>query len=79
MYVDSDDEIEINACEEIYKIVSKKDYDIINFGTKVISNDKTKFISWALSTNRFKIDSGFLLCEVINQKYHIICGQKLLI
>ena len=68
MYVDSDDEIEINACEEIYKIVSKEDYDIINFGTKVISNDKTKFISWALSTNRFKIDSEFLLCEVINQK-----------
>lgn len=68
MYVDSDDEIEINACEEIYKIVSKEDYDIINFGTKVISNDKTKFIQWALSTNRFKIDSKFLLCEVINQK-----------
>ena len=68
MYVDSDDEIEINACEEIYKIVSKEDYDIINFGTKVISNDKTKFISWALSTNRFNINSEFLLNEVINQR-----------
>ena len=68
MYVDSDDEIEINACEEIYKIVSKEDHDIINFGTKVISNDKTKFISWALSTNRFNINSEFLLNEVINQR-----------
>ena len=68
MYVDSDDEIEINACEEIYKIVSKEDYDIINFGTKVISNDKTKFISWALSTNRFNINSEFLINEVINQR-----------
>ena len=68
MYVYSDDEIEINACEEIYKIVSKEDYDIINFGTKVISNDKTKFISWALSTNRFNINSEFLLNEVINQR-----------
>ena len=68
MYVDSDDEIEINACEEIYKIVSKEDYDIINFGTKVISNDKTKFISWALSINRFNINSEFLINEVINQR-----------
>ena len=68
MYVDSDDEIEINACEEIYKIVSKEDFDIISFGTKVISNDKTKFIQWALSTNRFNINSKFLLAEVINQR-----------
>ena len=68
MYVDSDDEIEINACEEIYKIVSKEDFDIISFGTKVISNDKTKFIGWALSTNRFNINSKFLLAAVINQR-----------
>ena len=68
MYVDSDDEIEINACEEIFNIVKNKDYDIVSFGTKVISNDKTKFIEWALSTNRFNIDSKFLLCEVVNQR-----------
>jgi len=68
MYVDSDDEIEINACEEIFNFIKNEDYDIVSFGTKVISNDKTKFIQWALSTNRFKIDSEFLLCEVINQK-----------
>ena len=68
MYVDSDDEIEINACEEIYKIVSKEEFDIVSFGTKVISNDKTKFIGWALSTNRFNINSKFLLAEVINQR-----------
>ena len=68
MYVDSDDEIEINACEEIFNVIKNEDCDIVSFGTKVISNDKTKFIQWALSTNRFKIDSDFLLCEVINQK-----------
>ena len=68
MYVDSDDKIEINACEEIFNVIKNEDYDIVSFGTKVISNDKTKFIQWALSTNRFKIDSEFLLCEVINQK-----------
>ena len=68
MYVDSDDEIEINACEEIFNVIKNEDCDIVSFGTKVISNDKTKFIQWALSTNRFKIDSEFLLCEVINQK-----------
>ena len=68
MYVDSDDEIEINACEEIFNVIKNEDCDIVSFGTKVISNDKTKFIQWALSTNRFKIDSEFLLCEVINQR-----------
>ena len=68
MYVDSDDEIEINACEEIFNVIKNEDCDIVSFGTKVISNDKTKFIQWALTTNRFKIDSEFLLCEVINQK-----------
>lgn len=68
MYVDSDDEIDINTCKEIFNVIKNEDYDIVSFGTKVISNDKTKFIQWALSTNRFKIDSKFLLCEVINQK-----------
>ena len=68
MYVDSDDEIEINACEEIFNVIKNEDCDIVSFGTKVISNDKTKFIQWALSTNRFNINSEFLLCEVINQK-----------
>ena len=68
MYVDSDDELDINTCQEIFNVIKNEDYDIVSFGTKVISNDKTKFIQWALSTNRFKIDSKFLLCEVINQK-----------
>ena len=68
MYVDSDDELDINTCQEIFNVIKNEDYDIVSFGTKVISNDKTKFISWALSTNRFNINLEFLLNEVINQK-----------
>ena len=68
MYVDSDDELDINACQEIFNVIKNEDYDIVSFGTKVISNDKTKFIQWALSTNRFNINSEFLINEVINQR-----------
>ena len=68
MYVDSDDEIEINACEEIFNVIKNKDYDIIHFGTKLISDFDSKDIQWNLSTNRFNINSKFLLAEVINQR-----------
>ena len=40
--VDSDDEIDINTCEEIYKIVSKEDYDFIRFFAKIYSKYDTK-------------------------------------
>ena len=36
-YVDSDDELDINTCKELHKIVSKEDYDFIRFGTKINS------------------------------------------
>ena len=68
MYVDSDDEIEINACEEIFNVIKNKDYDIIHFGTKLISDFDSKDIQWNLSTNRFNINSDFLLNEVIDKK-----------
>ena len=31
MYVDSDDELDINTCKELHKIVYKRDYDVIFF------------------------------------------------
>ena len=68
MYVDSDDEIEINACEEIFNIVQNKDYDIIHFGAKIISDFDSKDIEWNLSTNRFNINLEFLLNELIDKK-----------
>ena len=68
MYVDSDDEIEINACEEIFNVIENEDYDIIHFGTKLISDFDSKDIQWNLSTNRFNINSDFLLNEVIDKK-----------
>ena len=68
MYVDSDDEIEINACEEIFNIIKNKDYDIIHFGTKIIADFDSKDIEWNLSTNRFNINLEFLLNELIDKK-----------
>ena len=48
IYADSDDEINLNICEEIFNVKKNKDYDIVSFGAKVISKDKTKFIAWVL-------------------------------
>lgn len=68
MYVDSDDELDINTCQEIFNVIKNKDYDIIHFGTKIISDFDSKDIKWNLSTNRFNINSEFLLNEVIDKK-----------
>ena len=68
MYVDSDDELDINTCKEIFNVIKNKDYDIIHFGAKIISDFDSKDIKWNLSTNRFNINSEFLLNEVIDKK-----------
>lgn len=76
MHVDSDDEIDINTCKEIFNIIKDADYDIIHFGTKVISDFDTKDIEWALSTNRYNINSQFLFNEIIDKKIpHSIWGK----
>lgn len=76
MHVDSDDEIEIDTCEEIFNIIKEREYDIIHFGTKVISDFDAKDIRWALSTNRYNINSKFLLNEAVNKKIsHNIWGK----
>ena len=58
MNVDSDDEIEINTCEEIYKIVSKEDYDFIRFSAKIYSKYDIKrlqqYLSYSLERNVIK-------------------------
>ena len=49
-YVDSDDELDMSACEELYKIVSKEDYDFIKFETKIKSKYYNESLTlWLLS------------------------------
>ncbi len=36
MFMDGDDYLDENACEELYKIIEKEKVDIVHFGTKVI-------------------------------------------
>lgn len=77
MYVDSDDELEINTCEEIYKVVSQEDYDIVSFGARVISKEANKDIEWALATNRYNIQPQFLMNETIQNKIsHSILNKE---
>lgn len=77
LYVDSDDELDINACEAIYKVVSQEDYDIIHFGARVVSKKANKDIEWALTTNRFNIQPLFLINETIQNKIlHCILNKE---
>lgn len=77
IYVDSDDEIDINTCKEIFNIIKDRDYDIIHFGTKVISDFDAKGLEWALSAHyRYNINSQFLLNEIIDKKIsHSMWGK----
>ena len=85
-YVDSDDEVSIYMCEEIYKVSLKKESDIIHFGARskiedLLSYDKKynnllKEIQWYLSLNRNLINEKYLLSELVNEKIpHNIWGK----
>ena len=75
-YVDSDDELDITACEKVYNIIKEKDYDIIYFGTKVISDRDTKDMQWSLLTNRYNINTDYLINEAINRRIpHSMWGK----
>ena len=75
IYLDADDRLTTDALQIIYNSINK-DYDIIHFGTKIISDFDSKDIKWNLSTNRFNINSEFLLNEVIDKKIsHNMCAK----
>ena len=42
MFLDADDTLENNACEELYQIIEEKDVDILQFGTTIINNGATE-------------------------------------
>lgn len=64
LFVDGDDEIELNAIEELVKALKKKDYDLISFNVKVIDEDSNllneKFIGYTKELDdRTNMQLGF--------------------
>ncbi|WP_300367538.1 glycosyltransferase family 2 protein [Brachyspira sp.] len=75
-YVDSDDELDINTCKEVFECIKNNDYDIIYFGVKIISNRNSKDMQWSLLTNRYNIHTDYLMNEAIDKKIpHNMCGK----
>lgn len=79
IYIDSDDEVNINMCEYVYKECQKKNYDVIHFNTKAILDDNINIskkdkerlemkAEWYVSSSRSLIDERYLLYEVIEEK-----------
>lgn len=73
-YVDSDDELDINTCKEIYKIVSQKDYDIITFSIKVYSKYDVEDLELWVLQERNIIKYPFI--ELLEGRfYHNVAGN----
>ena len=79
IYVDSDDEVNINMCNDVYKECQKKNYDVIHFNTKAILDDNINIskkdkerlrmkAEWYVSSSRSLINEKYLLYEVIEEK-----------
>lgn len=74
-YLDSDDELILNAFEVIYNNIDK-DYDVLHFSVKSISQNpnkkerikEEKYTSWYLSSKRNYIDNNYLFNEILNEK-----------
>lgn len=83
-YIDPDDELELNALENIYNIVNTENYEAVQCSAKSISSNhnkkeklrQEKKTSWYLSTNRSNVDNKYLLNEILNEKIsHNIWGK----
>ncbi|WP_300589933.1 glycosyltransferase family 2 protein, partial [uncultured Brachyspira sp.] len=87
IYIDSDDEADINMCYEVYEEYKKKEADIIHFNIKAIldkniniaKKEKQKMImkvEWYLSANRSLINEKYLLNEIAEEKIpHNMCAK----
>ncbi|OEJ15957.1 glycosyl transferase [Brachyspira hampsonii] len=75
-YIDPDDELNLNALENVFKTIKDNDYDVIQFSVRSVSSNpnkkeklkEEKRVSWYLSTKRSNIDNNYLLNEVLNEK-----------
>ncbi|WP_297277208.1 glycosyltransferase family 2 protein [uncultured Brachyspira sp.] len=86
-YLDSDDELYINACQLIYEEYKKREVDIVHFSAEAVLDDnlnisakeKTKAINkveWYLSSSRNLINEKYLFYEVAQEKLpHNMCGK----
>ena len=83
-YLDSDDKLDINACQLIYDEYKKREVDVIHFSAYAVLDDenidkreKIKIINrveWYLSSSRSLINEKYLLSELTSKKIpHNMC------
>ncbi len=83
-YLDSDDKLDINACQLIYDEYKKREVDVIHFSAYAVlddenvdSKEKSKIINrveWYLSSSRSLINERYLLSELTAEKIpHNMC------
>ena len=78
VYIDSDDELELNAFEEIANVLKDKEYDIVHFDMSAITDDKKqkKEIERSSSTKLSVIDENYLFNEILLIKLSsTVCGK----
>lgn len=74
MFLDSDDWLELNACEYLYGLIEQKNVDILHFGTYVDSLPevdlvtKTWFENFAHPYNGYLYDDEITLCSFKEKK-----------
>lgn len=79
IYIDSDDEVDINMCAEVYKEYKITNSDVIHFNSKAILDDNIKLsnkekeklrmkVEWYVSSIRNFVNEKYLFDEVVNEK-----------
>lgn len=87
MFVDGDDKIKLNACEELYRAMIINDADIIQFKTEIVANDSNsatvsdfdKYInkSYGFLTSDELINKSFVKKELSRNLWNRIYKGKL--
>ena len=90
MFVDSDDYLTLNACEELYRKIRESGADVIQFGTKLVAgeNVSSELLEWIRnfmepSTENISGDllsacfiEGKLNCNLVNKIWRNECCQQ---
>lgn len=83
MFLDSDDYLDLNACECLYEIITKKKVDFIQFGTTLLANDgvSQSMVEWVdnfMKPTNERLENCELLTECfINGKFNCNLVNKI--
>ena len=68
MFIDSDDWLELSACEQLYNAINKKNVDILFFNWFIVTNKKKYPLSW---TQNFDSDEIFYFNDAPEEFFNL--------